>query len=70
MITVLWVVLAVVVVGGCFVIFKALHNVLTAARELQRHVETLGSQVNAELKSMGGEMAELGESLEKARRKR
>ncbi|HEX2274820.1 MAG TPA: hypothetical protein VHG90_13175 [Acidimicrobiales bacterium] len=70
MIRVLWVVLAVVVVGGTFVILRALHSVLTAARALQRHVETLGDQVNAELKGLGGDMAELGESLEKARRKR
>ncbi len=66
----LWVLLAVVVVGGLFVIFRALHNVLTAARALQRHVETLGDQVNAELKELGGEMAELGEALDRARRKR
>jgi uncharacterized membrane-anchored protein YhcB (DUF1043 family) len=66
---VLWVVLAVVVVGGCFLIFRALHNVLKAARALQRHVESLGDQVNSGLKELGGEMAELGESLEKSRRK-
>ncbi|HEV3402421.1 MAG TPA: hypothetical protein VG078_11420 [Acidimicrobiales bacterium] len=70
MIWVLWVGLAVVVVGGAFVIFRALHNVLRAARALQQHVETLGDQVNAELKNLGGEMAQLGESLEKSRRKR
>jgi cytochrome c-type biogenesis protein CcmH/NrfF len=67
---VLWVALAVVVVGGAFVIFRALHNVLKAARALQQHVETLGDQVNAELKSLGGDMAELGESLEKSRHQR
>lgn len=66
---VLWVVLGIVVLGGCFVIFRALHNVLRAARALQRHVESLGDQVNAGLKEIGGEMAELGESLEKSRRK-
>ncbi len=66
----LWVLLAVVVVGGLFVIFRALHNVLTAARALQHHVDTLSNQVNAELKGLGGDMAELGEALDKARRKR
>ncbi len=66
----LWVLLAVVVLGGLFVIFRALQNVLTAARALQRHVETLSDQVNAELKGLGGEMADLGDALDKARRKR
>ncbi len=65
----LWVLLAVVVVGGGVVIFRALHNALKAARAIQRHVETLGDQVNAGLKEMGGDLAQLAESLEKTRRK-
>ncbi len=66
---VLWVLLVVVVVGGLFVIFRALHNVLRAARALQRNVETLGKQVSAEFENMGGDLSQLTESMDKSRRK-
>jgi hypothetical protein len=68
--SVLWVVLAVMALGGAFLIFRALSKVLAAARALQHHVDTLGEQVNAELKRLGGDLAELGEELDQTRRRR
>ena len=67
--SVLWFVLAVVALGGAIVVVRALAKVLSAARQLQQHVDILSQQVNTELKRLGGDLAELGESLDEARKK-
>ena len=67
--SVLWFVLAVVALGGAIVVVRALAKVLSAARQLQQHVDILSQQVNTELKRLGGDLADLGESLDEARKK-
>ena len=68
--SVLWIVLAVMALGGAFLLFRSLSKVLGAARALQQHVDTLGEQVNAELKRLGGDLAQLGDELDQTRRRR
>jgi len=63
----LWIVVGVVALTGAVVIFFVLTRVLLAARQLQRNVDTLGQQVSEELKRLGGDAAELGESIDKTR---
>jgi TRAP-type C4-dicarboxylate transport system permease small subunit len=67
--TVLWIVLAVVAVTGALVVIRVLARVLAAARQLQQNVESLGESVSAELKRLGGDLAELGDSIDEARRR-
>jgi hypothetical protein len=67
--TVLWVVLGVVAFAGAVVTLVFLMKVLTAARQLQRNVQVLGDAVTDELRRLGGDMAELGESIDKKRRR-
>ncbi|HYX44559.1 MAG TPA: hypothetical protein VE760_05905 [Acidimicrobiales bacterium] len=65
----LWVLLGVVAFGGAVVVLLFLMKVLTAARQLQRNVQVLGDAVTDELRRLGGDMAELGESIDKKRRR-
>jgi hypothetical protein len=67
--SVLWVVLGVVAFTGAVVVLLFLMKVLTAARQLQRNVQVLGDAVTDELRRLGGDMAELGESIDKKRRR-
>ncbi len=67
--TVLWIVLALVAIVGAIIIIRSLLKVLAAARQLQRNVQVLGDAVTAELRRLGGDMAELGESIDKKRRR-
>ena len=67
--SVVWVVLGVVAFGGAVVTLVFLAKVLTAARQLQRNVQVLGDAVTEELRRMGGDMAELGENIDKKRRR-
>lgn len=65
----LWIVLAVVALGGAAIVFRSLAKVLAAARQLQRNVNVLSEQVSAELHRLGGDLSELGDSIDEARRK-
>ncbi len=67
--TVLWIVLAVVALAGAVVVLRYLMQVVAAARQLQRNVQVLGDAVTAELRRLGGDMAELGESIDEQRRR-
>ena len=67
--SVVWVVLGVVALAGAVVTLVFLAKVLTAARQLQRNVQVLGDAVTEELRRMGGDMAELGENIDKKRRR-
>jgi hypothetical protein len=67
--SILWVVLGVVALGGAVVTLFFLVKVLAAARQLQRNVQVLGDAVTDELRRLGGDMAELGESIDKKRRR-
>ena len=67
--SVVWVVLGVVALAGAVVTLLFLMKVLTAARQLQRNVQVLGDAVSAELKRLGGDMAELGEKIDEQRRR-
>ena len=67
--TVLWIVLAVVAIGGALVVLRFLVKVLAAARQLRQNVEVLGDAVTDELRRLGGDMAELGDSIDKKRRR-
>jgi len=67
--TVLWIVLAAVALVGAGFVIRALARVAAAARQLQRSVETLGDQVSAQLKELGGEMSELGDAIDETRRR-
>ena len=69
MATVLWIVLAAVALVGAGFVIRALARVAAAARRLQRSVETLGDQVSAQLKELGGEMSELGDAIDETRRR-
>jgi len=68
-VTWLWIVLAVVAVTGAAIVLHTLAKVLAAARQLQRNVNVLSEQVSAELQRLGGELAELGDSLDEARKR-
>jgi hypothetical protein len=68
-VTWLWIALAVATVGGAALVLFKLAKVLTAARELQRNVNTLSEQVSAELHRLGGEYSKLGDNLDETRRK-
>lgn len=65
--TVLWIVLAVVGVGGALVVLKVLAGVLQAARQLQRNVEALSQSVKTELERIEGDVSALGESIDETR---
>ncbi|HEX2192994.1 MAG TPA: hypothetical protein VHH09_07345 [Acidimicrobiales bacterium] len=67
--TVLWIVLGVAAIGGALIVLRFLVKVLAAARQLQRNVQVLGDAVTAELRRLGGDMAELGDSIDKKRRR-
>lgn len=62
----LWVVLAVVALTGAVIVFRSLAKVLAAARQLQRNVDVLSDQVSAELRRLGDEVSELGDSVDEA----
>ena len=65
----LWIVLALLGLTGAVVVFFVLTRVLMAARQLQRNVDGLGKAVNEEMKRLGIEAADLGESIDKTRRR-
>ncbi|HWC10118.1 MAG TPA: hypothetical protein VG455_02750 [Acidimicrobiales bacterium] len=67
--TVVWIVLAVAALAGAIVVLRFLIKVLAAARQLQTNVHVLGDAVTAELRRLGGDMADLGESIDKQRRR-
>ncbi len=64
-----WIVLIAVGLAGAIVVLLFLMKVPAAARRLQQNVQVLGDAVSAELKRMGGDMAELGENIDKQRRR-
>ena len=65
----LWIVLALLGLTGAVVLFFVLTRVLIAARQLQRNVDVLGKSVNEEMKRLGIDAADLGESIDKTRRR-
>ncbi len=65
----MWIVLGLMALIAVAAIVRALSRVLAAARQLQRNVETLGQSVNAELNRLGGDVSDLGESIDKTRRR-
>ena len=65
----LWIVLALLGLTGAVVVFFVLTRVLMAARQLQRNVDGLGKAVNEEMKRLGIDAADLGESIDKTRRR-
>jgi hypothetical protein len=67
--TVLWIALGVMAIIGVAAIVRVLARVLAAARQLQRNVDLLGQSVNAELERLGGDVADLGDSIDKTRRR-
>ena len=67
--TVVWIVLGVVALTGAIVTLLFLAKVHAAARQLQRNVQVLGDSVSSELKRLGGDMAELGENIDRQRRR-
>ncbi|MGI8776872.1 MAG: hypothetical protein ACR2LJ_05675 [Acidimicrobiales bacterium] len=67
--TALWIVLGLMAAVGVAAIVRVLARVLAAARQLQRNVDMLGQSVNAELQRLGGDVNELGESIDKTRRR-
>lgn len=67
--TVLWIALGLMAVIGVAAIVRVLARVLAAARQLQRNVDLLGQSVNAELERLGGDVSDLGESIDKTRRR-
>jgi hypothetical protein len=67
--TVLWIALGVMALIGVAAIVRVLARVLAAARQLQRNVDLLGQSVNAELERLGGDVADLGDSIDKTRRR-
>ncbi len=67
--TALWILLGLMVLIGVAAIVRVLARVLTAARQLQRNVDILGASVSEELKRLGGDVSDLGESIDKTRRR-
>ena len=69
MITALWVLLAVVVLGGAVLVLRVLARVAAAARELQRNVAILSQHVASSIQHMGGDVQALGETVDDLRRR-
>jgi len=67
--TAVWIVLGLMALVAVAAIVVVLTRVLTAARQLQRNVDTLGESVAAELKRIGADTNDLGESIDKTRRR-
>ncbi|MDQ6799101.1 MAG: hypothetical protein M3011_13985 [Actinomycetota bacterium] len=67
--TAVWIVLGLMALIGVVAIARVLARVLAAARQLQRNVDMLGASVNEELKRLGGDVSDLGESIDKTRRR-
>jgi len=67
--TAVWIVLGLMALVGVAAIVRVLARVLAAARQLQRNVDMLGQSVNAELQRLGGDVNDLGESIDKTRRR-
>ncbi len=67
--TALWIVLGLMALIGVAAIVRVLARVLAAARQLQRNVDALGQSVSAELQRLGGDMNDLGASIDKTRRR-
>lgn len=65
----LWVLLAVVVVGGAVIVLRALARVAAAARDLQRNVAILRDHVSSAIEHMGGDLQALGDSAEALRKR-
>ncbi|HEX3394648.1 MAG TPA: hypothetical protein VHS52_08980 [Acidimicrobiales bacterium] len=67
--TLLWIALGLIALIGVAAIVRVLARVLAAARQLQHNVDLLGQSVNAELERLEGDVADLGESIDKTRRR-
>jgi len=67
--TAVWIVLGLMALIGVAAIVRVLARVLAAARQLQRNVDILGASVSEELKRLGGDVNDLGESIDKTRRR-
>jgi len=67
--TAVWITLGLMALIGVAAIVRVLARVLGAARQLQRNVDALGASVNAELKRLGQDVEDLGESVDKTRRR-
>ncbi len=67
--TAVWILLGLMALIAVAAIVRVLARVLAAARQLQRNVDTLGQSVSAELKRLEGDASDLGNSIDKTRRR-
>ncbi len=67
--TAVWILLGLMALIAVAAIVRVLARVLAAARQLQRNVDTLGQSVSAELKRLEGDVSDLGDSIDKTRRR-
>jgi len=67
--TAVWIVLGLMALIAVAAIVRVLSRVLAAARQLQRNVEVLGQSVKAELNRIEGDVSDLGESIDRTRRR-
>lgn len=65
---VLWIVLGIAVVVGAFFVFRMLHRLTMAARQLQRTVNTMKEHVEAQVKELDVDVKALGETIEETGR--
>ncbi|HEX8769452.1 MAG TPA: hypothetical protein VF711_01645 [Acidimicrobiales bacterium] len=61
---VLWIVLGIVVVGASFFVFRTLHKLMLAARQLQRTVNIMKEHVEAQASELDADVKSLGETIE------
>jgi uncharacterized membrane-anchored protein YhcB (DUF1043 family) len=64
----LWIVLGIALVGGSFLVFRTLHKLMMAARQLQRTVNTMKEHVEAQAGELHTDVKALGETIEETGR--
>ncbi len=64
----LWIALGIVLAVGAFFVFRTLHRLMLAARQLQRTVNTMKEHVDAHVSELDVDVKRLGETIEETGR--
>jgi uncharacterized protein YoxC len=65
---VLWIALGIALVVCAFFVFRTLHRLMLAARQLQRTVSTMKEHVEAQVSELDADVKSLGETIEETGR--
>ena len=67
--TMFWILLGVLALGGALIVVRALSKVAAAAKDLQKNVAILSQHVTSSIQHMGGDVQALGDSVDELRRR-